>query len=208
MRTIQVPRERLPRWIAGFGERHGETTWRTVADRVVGTAADGAEAEIMINSGPVGVGDQPASLLTRVSRDLGLGVLLVRKGGYSIGVIRGATITDHTTGTSYVQARTKAGGWSQQRYARRRGNQATRAYTKAADDAARLLATAAALDRLVCGGDRVAIEVVLDDPRLTPLRPRWDDRVFGVADPRFSVLQEFVTIALGVTIRLNDQAQS
>ena len=184
------------------------TTWSPEADRLVGTAADGAEAQIMINSGPVGGGDQPASLLSQVSSDLGLGVLLVRKGGYSIGVLRGATITDHTTGTSYVQARTKAGGWSQQRYARRRGNQATRAYAKAADDAARLLTTTDQVERLVCGGDRAAIEAVLDDPRLTALRPRWDGRVYGVADPRFSVLQEFVAIALGVTIRLNDQAQS
>lgn len=206
MRTILLPRERLARWVAGFGERHGDTTWAAESGRVNGTAADGAEAQIMINAGPAVPGDQPTSLLTQVSVDLDLGVLLVRKGGYAIGVARGGQVTDHTGGTSYVQSRTKAGGWSQQRYARRRGNQATRAYAKAAGDAARLLASAQALDRLVCGGDRVAIEAVLDDPRLTALRPRWDGRVFGVADPRWKVLQEFVPVALGVTIRLNDAA--
>lgn len=204
MRTVSVPRERVPRWLTGFTERHGTTTYVT-DDRVTATAADGAVAEIVINSGPAAPGDQPTSLLTQVSRDLVLGLLLVRKGGHAVGLVVGDQLRRHANGSSYVQSRTKAGGWSQQRYARRRDNQATRAYGKAADDAVKIL-TDDHLDRLVVGGDRAAIDIVLADQRLSSLRDRWDGRVFGVADPRLVVLRDFVPVALGVTINLNDQA--
>ena len=42
-------------------------------------------------------------------------------------------------GSGYVQGRTKAGGWSQQRFARRRANQAHALWNDAADVAARIL---------------------------------------------------------------------
>ena len=53
-----------------------------------------------------------------------LAVVLVRRGGYAVGVASGDRLTAHKVGTRYVQSRTAAGGWSQQRFARRRANQA------------------------------------------------------------------------------------
>ncbi len=203
MRTVVITRDRLPRWLDGFAERHGPARF-TAPPRgpVIAAAPDGAVAEIMINSGPVAPGDQPGSLLAQACADRTIGVILARKGGHSVGVFAGDRLLRHATGASYVQSRTKAGGWSQQRYSRRRDNQATRAYGKAADDVDRVLTDQ--LDRVVCGGDRIAIETVLDDSRLTRLVPLWDGRLFGVAEPRLAVLQAFGSVALGVTIRLND----
>jgi hypothetical protein len=109
--------------------------------------------------------------------------------------------------STYVQGRTKAGGWSQQRYARRRGNQATKAYAEAADVAARLLLpSAASLDALVGGGDPGAVSAVLTDPRLAPLRPLLQPRVHPVPDPRLRVLEAFPQQFLPVAISLNDLA--
>ena len=52
-----------------------------------------------------------------------LGLVLVRRGGYAVGLVAGGVLVAHKIGTAHVQGRTKKGGWSQQRYARRRGHQ-------------------------------------------------------------------------------------
>ena len=67
------------------------------------------------------------------------GLLLVRKGGFAVARLAGERLVDSKVGQRHVQGRTKAGGQSQQRFARRRGNQARQAYEAAADHAARLL---------------------------------------------------------------------
>ncbi|WP_397333787.1 Vms1/Ankzf1 family peptidyl-tRNA hydrolase [Ornithinimicrobium sp. INDO-MA30-4] len=64
------------------------------------------------------------------------GLVLVRRGGYTVGVVENAALVRHYAGTRYVQSRTAAGGWSQQRYARRRGNQADALVNAVADRAA------------------------------------------------------------------------
>ena len=90
-----------------------------------------------------------------------------------------------------MQGRTKAGGQSQQRFARRRDNQARQAYEAAADHAARILAGRAAL--VVTGGDHAAVDEVLADPRLrhvTVVAP-W----LAVPDPRREVLDAAIVDA-------------
>src|SRR5687768_69778 len=85
-----------------------------------------------------------------------LGLLLVRRGGIAVGVAVGGELTASKVDSAYVQSRTAAGGWSQQRFARRRENQAKALAVGAADVAARLL-TAGDLDALVTGGDRALV---------------------------------------------------
>ena len=62
-------------------------------------------------------------------------MLLVRKGGFAIARLAAPTTTDSKVGQRHVQGRTKAGGQSQQRFARRRDNQARQAYEAAAEHA-------------------------------------------------------------------------
>jgi ABC-type cobalamin/Fe3+-siderophores transport system ATPase subunit len=88
-----------------------------------------------------------------------------------------------------VQGRTAAGGWSQQRFARRRAGQAVVAHAAAADDAAKVL-LGRDLDALVVGGDRTAVDAVLADRRLAHLQQLVTGRLLAVPDPRLKVLQE------------------
>jgi hypothetical protein len=191
-RQVSVPAERLARWLDGFAERHGETVAETDELEVRLTGADGARAGVAVPFPPLpeGAGDGRERLLAHVARRRTVGVLLVRRRAHAAGVFVGDELVASKVDTSYVQATTKAGGWSQQRYARRRANQAAAAFADAADAAAGvLLPHLARLDALVCGGDRAAVDAVLSDPRLNALAPLRTEQWLAVPDPRLRVLQ-------------------
>ncbi len=164
-RVVAVAPERLGRWLAGFSERHGATETTTGTDVVELVGADGARAWLDVPYPPL-AGDLVEHALVRRR----IGVLLVRRGGYAAGVFDGPELVASKVGSRYVQGSTKAGGWSQQRYARRRGNQAAAAFADAADVAARILA-GEQLHAFLAGGDRDAVRAVLADPRLSGLEP-------------------------------------
>src|SRR5699024_5847396 len=87
--------------------------------------------------------DDARTQLTVVPREIA--VVLLRRGGYAIGLAHVGEngrreLRAHKSGTRYVQSRTAAGGWSQQRFARRRENQAEGLVRAAADHAVRVLA--------------------------------------------------------------------
>jgi peptide subunit release factor 1 (eRF1) len=135
-------------------------------------------------------GYEPAPLLEHVRRERTVGVLLVRLGGHAAGVFAGRRLVDSKVGRRNVHGRHKAGGQSQQRFARRREGQARVAMQAAADVAARvLLPHRADLEALVLGGDRRALATVLEDPRLRGLARLGGERVLDVPDPRLKVLQ-------------------
>ena len=192
---MRVTPERLGGWLAGFAERHGATA--TVAeDGVVAlTGADGARAWVEVPFPPL-AGD----LVEHAQRRRRIGVLLVRRGGHAAGRFDGTELVASKVGSSYVQGTTKAGGWSQQRYARRRANQAGAAFAEAADAAARVLADQP-LDALVAGGDRDAVRTVLADRRLAHLEPTgpWLD----VKDPKLKILAAMPEQFRAVRIRLD-----
>ena len=207
-RVVRVPSERLRGWLAGFAERHGAVDPALTSDTVTLVAEDGAAAVVSVPFLPWRPAGEPLdALLDHVDRPRTVGAVLVRKGGYAVGRFEGRRLAESKVGSSYVQGRTKAGGWSQQRYARRRDNQSTKAYAEAADVVARLLAPhAPGLDAVVGGGDAVAVGAVLADPRLAALRPLLEPRVLPVPDPRLRVLEAFPQQFLAVEIALNDLA--
>lgn len=207
-RVVHVSRERLPGWIDGFARRHGSFTGALRSDAVTLTASDGAVAVITVPFlGWSPVGEPVPALLAHVGQDRTVGVVLVRLGGYAVGRFVGDRLVSSKVDSTYVQGRTKAGGWSQQRYARRRGNQAAQAYAETADVVARLLLPHVAdLDAVIGGGDAGAVSAVLADSRLAPLRPRLQPRVYPVPDPRLRVLQAFPEQFLAVEISLNELA--
>jgi hypothetical protein len=196
-RRVSVPPERLARWLEGFAERHGEVSAVTSPDRVSLTGSDGARAVLDVPFPPLS-GDLVAHALA----DRDVGVLLVRRGGYAAGVFAGSRLVASKVGSSYVQGTTKAGGWSQHRYANRRANQARAAFAAAADAAAGVL-LGRRLDALVRGGDRVAVDAVLADPRLEPLRPLVTGPLLAVPDPRLRVLQQTPEQFRAVSITLD-----
>ena len=192
---------RLLRWIDGFADRHGSYTPAVTPTLVTLTAVDGATAAIEVPFPPLD-GTRVADLLAHVARERRVGVLLVRRSGYAVGVFAGSDLVTSKVDSTYVQGTTKAGGWSQQRYARRRANQAGAAFAAAADVAPRLL-PGARLDAVVAGGDRAAVRTVLGDRRLAGVEPLLTGPWLEVKDPKLRVLaatpEQFRAVRVTVT---------
>ena len=201
---------RLPKWLDGFADRHGGLQTRLVPDalspeQVVISAADGSRVWIEVPFRPW----QPApsrpltSLQLHLNQQRRVGVLLVRRGGYAAGVFQGTELVSSKVGSGYVQGATKAGGWSQQRFARRRANQARHAFAEAAEVAVRiLLPEAGRLTALICGGDKAAVGATLSDARLASVAALRTGPFLPVPDPRLKVLQatpeQFLVVNLAI----------
>jgi peptide subunit release factor 1 (eRF1) len=137
-----------------------------------------------------------------VRRERTVGVLLVRLGGHAAGVFEGERLVESKVGSRLVHGRHRKGGSSSGRFARRREGQARAALQQAADVAARVLEPwAGRLDAVVLGGDRRALEAVLIDSRLAPLRELVVDRVLDVPDPRLAVLRAMPERFLATVVR-------
>src|SRR5262245_45641528 len=195
MERYEVPPERLARWLERWAEQHGpveRTELRSERVTFVGATAlvcDPPFPPLAVTG--VREGFEPGPLLEHVARERVVGVLLVRLGGHAAGVFSGRRLVDSKVGSRNVHGRHRAGGSSQRRFERRRGEQARVALEAAADVAARvLLPHRGDLDAVVLGGDRRALAEVLDDVRLRPLRALVEDRGLAVPDPRLKVLRE------------------
>jgi Actinobacteria/chloroflexi VLRF1 release factor len=221
LRSVDVDAERVTRWLENFAERNGAPVTLTVtADGARAVADNGTIADLVVPfahawtapDGPGGPRTGPARIvLTRALSAHALaprivGVLLVRLGGQAAGVFLGAELRDSKVEHRLVQGRTAAGGRSQQRFARRRANQADAARADAADIAARVLLPAVGeLDALVLGGERTSVDIVLADPRLAPLGAvPVEPRFLTVPDPRLAVLQATPPMFRSVRIHLTD----
>jgi peptide subunit release factor 1 (eRF1) len=148
-------------------------------------------------------GFDPGPLLEHVARERVVGVILVRLGGHAAGVFAGRRLVDSKVGSRNVHGRHRAGGSSQRRFERRRGEQARVALEAAADVAARvLLPHRGDLEAVVLGGDRRALAEVLEDPRLRRLAPLVAERVLDVPDPRLKVLRSTPDQFRATVIRL------
>lgn len=187
MPVVSVPPGRVARWIENFGLRHGGVTLAATGGALHGSGADGSTFQARLPfsrdfDGPVEV----TAFIDRMAAPRTWGVLLVRKGGFAVARLEEDRMVEHKIGQRHVQGRTKAGGQSQQRFARRRDNQARVAYEAAADHAARVLVAGP----VVVGGDREAVAQVLTDPRLAGLQAvgEW----LAVGDPRRAVLDEAI----------------
>ncbi|WP_370248581.1 acVLRF1 family peptidyl-tRNA hydrolase [Nocardioides sp.] len=197
MPVLLLPAARWSRWWSNFEQRHPGAALERRDAVWEGTAPDGARVRVTLPFGDPAVGPVPPSTVPGPSD---WGVLLVRRGGFAVARVGGDRIVAHKIGQRHVQGRTKAGGQAQQRFARRRDNQARAAFEAAAEHAARILA--GLQGPVVTGGDRPAVADVLGDARLRGLRPveRW----LPVPDPRRAVLDAAVLDALALTVDVHD----
>jgi hypothetical protein len=196
-RWVEVEPARLPRWLDGFAERHGPVA----ADGLRLTAADGATAEL---HPPPAVQASTVDDLTAAEAPR-LGLLLARQAAVAVGVADGPRLTVSKVDSSYVQSRTAAGGWSQQRFARRRVNQAKAAAGSAVDIVLRLLVPEAGrLAAVVTGGDRRTVETILSDPRLAPIAALRAGRFLDVGEPRLAALEQALVRARSVVILVRE----
>lgn len=188
-----MPPERLARWLERWAEENYPRRTVIAPGRVTFHGTTVLECDPPFP--PLAVtgereGFDPEPLVSHAARERVVGVLLVRLGGHAAGVFSGRRLVDSKVGTRNVHGRHRAGGSSQRRFERRRGEQARVALGAAADVAARiLLPHVRDLEAVVLGGDRRALGEVLEDPRLRPLARLAVDRVLDVPDPRLKVLQ-------------------
>jgi len=206
-RWVSVEAERLEGWLARFTQRHGEPTWTATESAVTVTAPDGAVAECRVPFPPLvaAPGTAYGGMVAHSVTDRRVGVLLVRLGGFAVGVFEGTRLVESKVGSRQVHGRSAAGGWSQQRFARRREGQVKVALAAATDLAVRMLVPAArSLDAVVLGGDRRSVETVLTDQRLASLRPLVAEPLLDVPDPRLKVLQGTPALFRAVRIRIDE----
>ncbi len=151
-------------------------------------------------------GDDAPQRVTGLERfdHVPLAVVLVRRGGYAVGLAREGALVESKVGTRHVQSRTAAGGWSQQRFARRRGNQADELVRAVAEHTLRILPRGAATG-LVVGGDRALVRAVLDDPRLAHLDALPRRELYDLPDPRRSVLEDAVRRGAAVRVAIEER---
>lgn len=216
-RWVDVPPERLVSWIVTFTHRHGagSVSVDAAGATVAFIAGDGAAAECHPPFPPLrwpGPGDPAAAAEAMVAHAVAertVGVLLVRLGGYAVGVFAGSPpgLVSSKAGSRLVHGRSAAGGWSQHRFARRRENQAATALRAAADAAVTIFGPHH-LDQLVLGGDKRSLAGIRGDPRLASYLALATDRFLTVPDPRLAVLKEVPRSFLAIRIRLTEPEYS
>ncbi|MEU4564067.1 acVLRF1 family peptidyl-tRNA hydrolase [Actinoplanes sp. NPDC023936] len=197
---VDVAPERLPRWLENFGTRHGP--YREEGLTLI--AADGASATLSVppGAGPVAT---VTDLVLQAQTPRRLGLLLARKGAVAVGIAEGPELITSKVDTHYVQGRTAAGGWSQQRFARRRDNQAKAAAADGAGIVERLLLPQVrSLAALITGGDRSAVDAILALRHLAPVAELRAGRLLDVPEPRHAVLVSAVAAARAVPILIKE----
>ncbi|MGO4249159.1 acVLRF1 family peptidyl-tRNA hydrolase [Paenarthrobacter sp. RAF54_2] len=206
-RTALVPASRLSGWVDRFAQSHGALIEETSDGGILLRAADGASALL---KAPWPVDGRPGRGATDIERlaalagqERGLGILLVRRGGFAVAVASGSKVLESKSGNRYVQSRTAAGGQSQQRYARRRSNQADALVDSAAEHAARIFASHR-VEYLVPGGDRALVDLVLAQPSMRALASRSQLAFLDIQEPKTAALAKAASDACSIRILVTD----
>jgi hypothetical protein len=187
-----VAPERLGKWLDGVADRHGAFIDVVLVDGVVNVTC--ADSTTLALRAPFDWTPGPALLtsFTAAAREpRRAAVLLVRRGRWAVGVFDGSDLVVSKVDARQVQGRTAAGGWSQQRFARRRGHQTDAVVEHAVETAVRvLLPHAGSVAAFFTGGDRGLTDEVLADRRLAPLAALRREPPLDVGEPTKAVLLE------------------
>ncbi|MFJ5957178.1 acVLRF1 family peptidyl-tRNA hydrolase [Paenarthrobacter sp. NPDC092416] len=219
-RAALVPAARLSGWVDRFTASHGALVeeddddgamlLRAADGAMLLRAADGATALLRA---PWPVDGRPGRGATDIERlaslatqERGLGLLLVRRGGFAIAVASGTKVLESKSGNRYVQSRTSAGGQSQQRFARRRSSQADSLVDSAAEHAARIF-SGHRVEYIVPGGDKALVEQVLGRPSMRGMAGRTQLAFLDVQDPKTAVLAKAAGDACSIRILVTDSSK-
>ena len=122
-------------------------------------------------------------LYEALAEDRVVAALLVRMGGYAVGVFEGEQLVASKVGSRFVKGRHKKGGSSANRFRRRREEQERALIDSAAEAAARVLEPhRERIEQVALGGDRAAAARVAE--RLPWLAEKQLERFFAVPEPR------------------------
>jgi Actinobacteria/chloroflexi VLRF1 release factor len=127
-------------------------------------------------------------LFSALAEERVVAAVLVRLGGYAIGVFEGERLVASKVGSRFVKGRHKKGGSSSNRFRRRRDEQERALLDAAAETAEQVLGPyRERIEYLALGGDRAAAGRVVE--RLPWLGAAARTRFFAVPDPRQRVLE-------------------
>ena len=97
-------------------------------------------------------------LLSHLDRPRTVAVLLLRLGGFAVGIFEGQRLTVSKVGSPFVKGRHKKGGSSSGRFARRREGQARMLYDKACETLREKIEPAlSSIEHFAVGGDRLTL---------------------------------------------------
>ena len=216
-RRVTVSAVRLPGWIERFGERHGGCDVYPADDfALVISGGDGCHARIapMVEPSAAGAGptgDRVAWLaeparFKRIPEPLL--VVAIRRAGYAVAVTGADQVTASKHGRRHVQGRTAAGGWSQQRFARRRENASDALVKDVAEHVVRLVGVGGGRSRAVAiGGDRaMATDVLAAAGAVVAGLPIVG--YLDVVDPDASFVRGLPELVSGVVVDIDEQKHS
>jgi hypothetical protein len=187
-----VGRENVRKRLAPLKREPGRTTY---AD---GTARIEAAGQTIVVRPPFGLADegdyevvQLEPLFEALAADHVVAGLLVRLGGYAVGVFEGERLVASKVGSRFVKGRHRKGGSSSGRFSRRRDEQVRALIEEAAEVAVRVLRPwRDRVEFAALGGDRTAVNGVLAArPELDWLSEKALSRFFTVREPRQAVLE-------------------
>ena len=187
-----VGRENVRKRLAPFEGEQGRTSYANGMVRIE------LPGEAIVVRPPFGLAHEAqyetvrlAPLFAAMADDHIVAALLVRLGGYAVGVFDGERLVASKVGSRFVKNRHKKGGSSANRFRRRREEQARALIDEAAETAVRVLEPWRDRAEFVAlGGDGGAISEVLEaNPELDWLSERAIPRFFTVPEPRRRVLE-------------------
>jgi hypothetical protein len=187
-----VGRENVRKRLAPLEGDAGRTTYADGAARIE------AAGELITVRPPFGLEDageyeavRLEPLFEALAADHVVAALLVRLGGYAVGVFDGERLVASKVGSRFVKGRHKKGGSSSGRFRRRREEQARELIEEAAEVAAGVLEPwRDRVEFAALGGDRTAVDRVLaTNAELGWVAERALPRFFTVPDPRQAVLE-------------------
>lgn len=195
-RTAFVPAARLSGWVDRFAASHGGLAHSTDTDDGVKLdMRDGAEAVLAApwpDDGRPGRGpDLLSRLIAVASQERSFGILLVRRGGFAVGVAAAGKLLAHKVGGSSSRSRG--------------GDQAGAVVERAGQEAARIFA-GHGFEYMATGGDKQLVESVLALPALRKqaVLPRLAP--LAVTDPNMAVLTKAAADFAAVRIKITDPA--
>lgn len=193
-RTALVPAARLTDWVERFAAAHqGLAGTQDTDDGVLLAMRDGATALLSPpwpDDGRPGPGAGPVERLASLAaQERRLGLVLVRRGGYGVGVSVGGKLVAHKVGTASARSRG--------------GDSGAAVVEKAVAEAAKVFA-GQGFEYLATGGDAKLLASALQAPALKAVAGRPRLVPLPVADPNMAVLQKAAADFCAVRIRITE----
>lgn len=197
-RTALVPPARLLGWVDRFAASHrGLAATTDTDDGVMLAMRDGATALLTPPWPDDGRPGRGAGLMDRVvslaAQERRLGLVLVRRGGFAVGVAVGGKLLAHKVGTAGARSRGADAGAA--------------VVQRAAGEAAKVF-SGQGFEYVATGGDKALVESVLATPALGAVAQQSRLAPLAVTDPNMAVLQKAAGDFCSVRITITDPAGS